>query len=136
MNEPVVYQSAPAPVAGRPLAPVQLPSGQWVYAPAPQPPPQVVVQVPAGSAGLSREMRELIVVVVLILAVVVVCTAAVCAVVVLVGGTLMGIVGAVAANAVPLTVGVVAALLAAGWAAGKIRGASGETRPARRGRRG
>lgn len=128
MNEPVVYQPAPAPVPGAPMVPVQLPGGQWVY--AAQPPPPVVVQVPE-PAGLSREMRELIVVVVLILAVVVVCTAAVCAVVVLVGGTLMGIVGVAAANAVPLTVGVVGVLLAAGWAAGKVRGAAGAARKGR-----
>lgn len=86
-------------------------------APAPQ---YVVVQAPQDQ-GMSRAQRELVVTVMLILAVIVVCTASVCAVAVVMGGTLMGIIGTVSANAVPLSLTVVAAIVAAGWAAGRVR---------------
>lgn len=85
-----------------------------------QPPPPVVVQAPV-QTGLSPEMQRLIIITFLILAVVVVCTAAVCAVVVLVGGTLIGIIGTVSANLPMIGLSMVGVILAAGWAASKIR---------------
>jgi hypothetical protein len=45
----------------------------------------------------------------------------VCAVVVLMGGTLMGIIGAVGQNLTTLALALVGSILAAGWAASKIR---------------
>lgn len=85
----------------------------------PLPPSPVVVQLP--DRGLSPEMQRLIIITFLILAVVVVCTAAVCAVVVIVGGTLMGIIGTVTANLPMVGLSLAGVLLAAGWAASKIR---------------
>jgi hypothetical protein len=87
-------------------------------------PPPVVVQLP--DRGLSPEMQRLVIITFLILAVVVVCTAAVCAVVVIVGGTLMGIIGAVAANLPMVGLSLAGVLIAAGWAASKIRPAAGK----------
>ena len=83
------------------------------------PPPPVVVQLP--DRGLSPEMQRLIIITFLVLAVVVVCTAAVCAVVVIVGGTLMGIIGTVTANLPMVGLSLAGVLIAAGWAASKIR---------------
>lgn len=85
----------------------------------PLPPSPVVVQLP--DRGLSPEMQRLIIITFLVLAVVVVCTAAVCAVVVIVGGTLMGIIGTVTANLPMVGLSLAGVLLAAGWAASKIR---------------
>jgi hypothetical protein len=85
-----------------------------------QPPPPVVVQAPV-QQGMDPALQRLIIVTFLILAVVVVCTAAVCAVVVLVGGTLIGIIGTVSANLPMIGLSVVGVILAAGWAASKIR---------------
>lgn len=82
-------------------------------------PPPVVVQLP--DRGLSPEMQRLIIITFLVLAVVVVCTAAVCAVVVIIGGTLMGIIGAVTANLPMVGLSLAGVLIAAGWAASKIR---------------
>ncbi|WP_367324797.1 hypothetical protein [Streptomyces sp. HUAS ZL42] len=89
-------------------------------------PPPVVVQLP--DRGLSPEMQRLIIITFLVLAVVVVCTAAVCAVVVIVGGTLMGIIGTVTANLPMVGLSLAGVLLAAGWAASKIRPAVKTTR--------
>ncbi|WP_405671463.1 hypothetical protein [Streptomyces sp. NBC_01530] len=85
----------------------------------PLPPSPVVVQLP--DRGLPPEMQRLIIITFLILAVVVVCTAAVCAVVVIVGGTLMGIIGTVTANLPMVGMSLAGVLIAAGWAASKIR---------------
>ncbi len=85
-----------------------------------QPPPPVIVQAPI-QQGMDPALQRLIIVTFLILAVVVVCTAAVCAVVVLVGGTLIGIIGAVSANLPMIGVSLVGVILAAGWAASKLR---------------
>lgn len=85
-----------------------------------QPPPPVVVQAPVHE-GMDPALQRLIIVTFLILAVVVVCTAAVCAVVVLVGGTLIGIIGTVSANLPMIGLSLVGVILAAGWAASKIR---------------
>ncbi|WP_394436246.1 hypothetical protein [Streptomyces sp. SGAir0957] len=85
--------------------------------PAPQ---QIVVQMPE-TRRLSPELERLIVITFLILAVVVVCTGAICAVVVLVGGTLMGIIGTATANLPMIGLTLAGVILAAGWAATKIR---------------
>jgi hypothetical protein len=90
----------------------------------PMQPPPVVVQLP--DRGLSPDMQRLVIITFLILAVVVVCTAAVCAVVVIVGGTLMGIIGTVTANLPMVGLSLAGVLLAAGWAASKIRPAIGK----------
>ncbi|MFF7763150.1 hypothetical protein [Streptomyces griseorubiginosus] len=96
-----------------------------------QPPAPVVVQAPV-QQGMDPALFRLVVVTFLILAVVVVCTACVCAVVVLMGGTLMGIIGAVGQNLTTLALALVASIVAAGWAASKIRPAA---RPEARGRK-
>ncbi|WP_411091381.1 hypothetical protein [Streptomyces sp. 049-1] len=95
-------------------------NGRPVHFTIGQPPPPVVVQAPV-QAGLPPELQRLIIVTFLILAVVVVCTAAVCAVVVLVGGTLMGIIGTVSANLPMIGLSMAGVILAAGWAASKLR---------------
>lgn len=88
-----------------------------------QPPAPLVVQAPVRE-GMDPALFRLVVVTFLILAVVVVCTACVCAVVVLMGGTLMGIIGAVGQNLTTLALALTAAIVAAGWAASKIRPAT------------
>ncbi|MFC8429896.1 hypothetical protein [Streptomyces sp. NPDC057253] len=88
-----------------------------------QPPAPIVVQAPVRE-GMDPALFRLVVVTFLILAVVVVCTACVCAVVVLMGGTLMGIIGAVGQNLTTLALALVGSIVAAGWAASKIRPAS------------
>jgi hypothetical protein len=87
-------------------------------------PPQVVVTMP--DRGLDPATQRLIIITFLVLAVVVVCTAAVCAVVVIVGGTLMGIIGTVTANLPMVGLSLAGVLIAAGWAASKIRPAVGK----------
>ncbi|MET8098105.1 hypothetical protein ABZV29_16745 [Streptomyces sp. NPDC005236] len=85
-----------------------------------QPPPPLVVQAPVAQ-GMDPALQRLIIVTFLILAVVVVCTAAVCAVVVLVGGTLIGIIGVVSANLPMIGASLAGVILAAGWAASRLR---------------
>lgn len=99
----------------------------------PLPPPPVVVQAPV-QQGMDPALQRLIIVTFLILAVIVVCTASVCAVVVIMGGTLMGIIGAVGQNLTMLTLCLVGAIVAAGWAASKIRPAVKSEGPKRKGR--
>lgn len=115
--KPVDYDQAPA--HHRPPNVLYDEHGRPVHFTIGQPPPPVVVQLP--DRGLSPEMQRLIIITFLVLAVVVVCTAAVCAVVVIVGGTLMGIIGAVTANLPMVGLSLAGVLLAAGWAASKIR---------------
>lgn len=114
------------PVPGAPMAPVQLPSGQWVYAPQPQP-QTIVVQMPE-DRSVPPWLRDLIVVVVVLLVVAVVLVGCVCAVIVVAGGTIMGIVGAVGANAQMLGVSTVGILLAAGWLVSKVKAGKGRTK--------
>ncbi|GAA1888037.1 hypothetical protein GCM10009837_07340 [Streptomyces durmitorensis] len=83
-------------------------------------PTQMVIQAPV-QPGLSPEMQRLIIITFLILAVVVVCTGALVGIVVLVGGTLMGIIGVVSANLPMIGLTMAGVILAAGWAATKIR---------------
>ncbi|MFE7856045.1 hypothetical protein [Streptomyces sp. NPDC057403] len=86
-------------------------------------PPPIVLQAPVRE-GMDPALQRLVIVTFLILAVVVVCTACVCAVVVLMGGTLMGIIGAVGQNLTTIVLSLVAATVAAGWAMSKIRPAT------------
>lgn len=92
--------------------------------PAPQ---QIVVQLPE-QQGMSQAQREFMLTVVMWLVVAVVLCACVCAVVILCGGTLMGIIGTIAAAvstaAVPVGITLVGAIVAAGWAASKFKSAS------------
>lgn len=92
--------------------------------------PPVIVQAPV-QQGMDPVLFRLIVITFLILAVVVVCTASVCAVVVLMGGTLIGIIGAVGQNLTMLTLCLVGVIVAAGWAAQKIRPNTPPTRKRR-----
>lgn len=87
-------------------------------------PAPIVVQMPtpAQQQGLDPALLRLIVITFLILAVVVVCTACACAVVVLMGGTLMGIIGAVGNNLTMLAAVLIGLVFAVGWAATKVNG--------------
>ncbi|MEU6373957.1 hypothetical protein [Streptomyces sp. NPDC046909] len=89
----------------------------------PMPPLPIIVQAPVRE-GMDPALQRLIIVTFLILAVVVVCTGAVCAVVVVMGGTLMGIIGAVGQNLTSIAMALVGVIVAAGWAASKIRPAA------------
>ncbi|MFD7186297.1 hypothetical protein ACFV90_40840 [Streptomyces sp. NPDC059904] len=83
-------------------------------------PQPIVVQLPEQSS-MSPAQRELIVNVVLLLVVAVVLCGCVCGVVVVCGGTLMGLIGAIGANAVPIGLTTVGALVAAGWLVSKLK---------------
>jgi hypothetical protein len=117
------------PLPGTPTRPVQLPDGRWVYAPQMQaPPPQtIVVQMPE-QRSMPPWLRDLMVVVVMLLVVAVVLVGCVCAVVVVAGGTIMGIVGAVGANAQMLGVSTIGILLAAGWLVSKVKGGKDQSK--------
>lgn len=91
--------------------------------PAPQ---HVVVQLPE-QGGMSQAQREFAFNIVLMLVVAVVLCGCVCGVVVICGGTLMGIIGAVSAAAIPVALSAVALLATAGWAATRIRTLAGKT---------
>lgn len=82
-------------------------------------PPPVIVNMPE-RPGMDPALQRLIIVTFLILAVIVVCTASVCAVVVLMGGTLIGIIGAVGQNLTMLTVSLIGIIVAIGWVATKL----------------
>lgn len=86
--------------------------------PAPQ---QIVVQLPDQSS-MSPAQREFVINVVLLLVVAVVLCGCVIGVVVIAGGTLMGIIGAIGANAVPIGLTTVGSLVAAGWLISKLKG--------------
>lgn len=83
-------------------------------------PAPIIAQAPVQQQGMDPALFRLIVVTFLILAVVVVCTACACAVVVLMGGTLMGIIGAVGQNLTMLAVVLVGLIAAIGWTATKL----------------
>ena len=124
-NVPEQYRSYVVPTAEQAPAHHRPPNvlyddrGRPVHFTIGQPPP-IVVQAPV-QQGMDPATFRLVVITFLILAVVVVCTACVCAVVVMVGGTLMGIIGTVSANIPFVGVSLVGVILAAGWAASKIR---------------
>ena len=83
-------------------------------------PSPIVVQLPA-QESMSPAQRELMLNVVLLLVVAVVLCGCVAGLVVVCGGTLMGIIGAVGANAVPIGLTTVGALVAAGWLVSKVK---------------
>ncbi|WP_234539416.1 hypothetical protein [Streptomyces shenzhenensis] len=116
----VVPATERAPAHHRPPNVLYDDRGRPVHFTIGQPPPPLIVQAPV-QQGMDPATFRLVVVTFLILAVVVVCTACACAVVVLMGGTLLGIIGAVSANAPFIGVALVGVILAAGWAASKIR---------------
>ena len=89
----------------------------------PPPPQNIVVQLPE-QQGMSAQQREFMMYALIWLVVAVVLTGCACAVTVICGGTLMGIIGVVGQNAAVLAVSFVGVILAAGWAASKIRAAS------------
>jgi hypothetical protein len=86
----------------------------------PPPPQNIVVQLPEQD-GMSRQQREFMLYALIWLVVAVVLTGCACAVTVICGGTLMGIIGVVGQNATMLAVSFIGVILAAGWAASKIR---------------
>lgn len=81
-----------------------------------------VVNLQAPEATIPPWLVQLIIVTFLILAVVTVCVGAICAVVVLMGGTLIGIIGVVGAQLPLVAATLIGAILAAGWAASKLKG--------------
>lgn len=87
------------------------------------PPPPVVMQAPV-QQGLPPELQRLVIVTFLILAVIVVCTGALVAIIVMMGGTLIGIIGTVGSALPYIGVTFIGLVLAAGWAASKLRGAT------------
>ncbi len=84
-------------------------------------PQPIVVQLPEQSS-MSPAQRELVVNVVLLLVVAVVLCGCVTGLVVICGGTLMGLIGVVGANAVPIGITAVGAIVAAGWMVSKLKG--------------
>ncbi|MEU6768531.1 hypothetical protein ABZ916_39235 [Streptomyces sp. NPDC046853] len=86
---------------------------------APQP-QQITLNMPEQS-GMSPQQREFMMYVVMWLVVAVVLCGCICGVVVICGGTLMGIIGTVSANIPMVGLTVAGVILAAGWAATKIR---------------
>lgn len=86
----------------------------------PTQPQHVVVQLPEQSS-MSPAQRELMLNVVMMLVVAVVLCGCVAGVVVICGGTLMGLIGAIGANAVPIGVGMVGTLVAAGWIVSRLK---------------
>ncbi|MFE4701445.1 hypothetical protein ACFRIC_30725 [Streptomyces sp. NPDC056738] len=120
-NLPEAYRQYLEPAAHhRPPNVLYDQQGRPVHFTIGQPSAPLVVQAPV-QQGLDPALQRLIIITFLILAVVVVCTAAVCAVVVLVGGTLIGIIGTVSANLPMIGLSMVGVILAAGWAASKLR---------------
>ncbi|MFI6491233.1 hypothetical protein [Streptomyces sp. NPDC050564] len=114
----------PVPAHHRPPNVVYDEYGRPVHVVLGQPTQQpIIVQMPEQpqQQGLDPALFRLIVITFLILAVIVVCTACVCAVVVLMGGTLIGIIGAVGQNLTMLAVCLVGVIVACGWAASKMK---------------
>ena len=87
----------------------------------PPPPAHITVQLPE-QQGMSQQQREFMMYALIWLVVAVVLTGCACAVTVIMGGTLMGIIGILGANAAMIGVSFIGIILAAGWAATKIKG--------------
>lgn len=110
-----------APAHHRPPNVAYMPDGTPVHFTVGQPPQQpIVLQAPVHQ-GMDPALFRLIVITFLIVLVMVTVTGCVCAVVVLMGGTLIGIIGAVGQNLTAFTLTLLGAIVAAGWAASKIR---------------
>lgn len=130
MNVPQPYQAqqhqpavpTPAGLAHHRPASVEYRDGVPYHFTVGQPPAptQIVVQLPEQSS-MSPAQRELIVNVVLLLVVAVVLCGCIAGVVVICGGTLMGLIGAIGANAVPIGLTTIGALVAAGWLVSKVK---------------
>lgn len=88
-------------------------------------PVPIIVQAPV-QQGMDPALQRLIIVTFLIIAVLVTATGCVCAVVVLMGGTLMGIIGAVGQNLSTLAIALIGVIVAAGWATNKINAKAGK----------
>ena len=123
------------PTAGQPLVPAhhRPPNviydeyGKPVHVVLGQPsPPPVIVQMPAQQQGLDPALQRLIIITFLIIAVTVTATGCVCAVVVLMGGTLIGIIGAVGQNLTALAAVLVGLVVAIGWTANKVNNKVGK----------
>jgi hypothetical protein len=98
--------------------------GRHCYVPPQPQPPVVVVQAPAPvqrGEYFPPWLVQFLILLVAILGAVIVLTGTACAVVVLMGGTLIGIIGAVR-DALPfLAFLLIGTIVAAGWAASKVR---------------
>jgi hypothetical protein len=118
----LVGQPAPVPAHHRPPNVVYSPDGVPYHFTVGQPPPpaHITVQLPEAQ-GMSPQQREFMMYVIMWLVVAVVLVACVCAVTVIMGGTLMGIIGALGQNAAMIGVSFVGIILATGWAATKIK---------------
>lgn len=116
----------PVPAHHRPPNIVYSPDGVPYHFTVGQPPPpqHITVQLPE-QQGMSPQQREFMMYTIMWLVVAVVLTACACAVTVIMGGTLMGIIGVIGANAAMIGVSFVGIILAAGWAATKIKGLTG-----------
>jgi hypothetical protein len=121
-QRPTDLVGQPVPAHHRPPNVVYSPDGVPYHFTVGQPPPpaNIVVQLPE-QQGMSREQREFMMYALIWLVVAVVLTACACAVTVIMGGTLMGIIGVIGANAAMIGVSFVGIILAAGWAATKIK---------------
>jgi len=79
----------------------------------------IIVQAPQPQ-GLDPALQRLIIITFLVVLVMVAVTACTCAIVVLMGGTLIGIIGAVGQNLTMLVACLVGVIVAVGWAASKV----------------
>lgn len=118
---PQPFPTQAAPVAHHRPPAVEYRDGVPYHYTIGQQPQQIVVQLPETSS-MSPAQRELVVNVVLLLVVAVVLCGCVAGLVVIAGGTLMGLIGVVGANAVPIGVTAVGAIVAAGWVIAKLKG--------------
>ncbi|HWU07530.1 MAG TPA: hypothetical protein VN520_14305 [Streptomyces sp.] len=117
---PQPFPAQAAPAHHRPPA-VEYRDGVPYHYTIGQQPQQIVVQLPE-TASMSPAQRELVVNVVLLLVVAVVLCGCVIGLVVIAGGTLMGLIGTIGANAVPVGLTAVGAIVAAGWLVTKLKG--------------
>ncbi|MGQ4342534.1 hypothetical protein ACN6LF_001379 [[Kitasatospora] papulosa] len=123
LPQPVTTQ--PTPVAHHRPPAVEYRGGVPYHYTIGQPQP-IVVQLPEQSS-MSPAQRELIVNVVLLLIVAVVLCGCIAGLVVICGGTLMGLIGVVGANAVPIGITAVGAVVAAGWLVTKLKALTATT---------
>ncbi|MFI7089736.1 hypothetical protein ACIBUR_39905 [Streptomyces anulatus] len=118
---PQPFPTQAAPVAHHRPPAVEFRDGVPYHYTIGQQPQQIVVQLPETSS-MSPAQRELVVNVILLLVVAVVLCGCVIGLVVIAGGTLMGLIGTIGANAVPIGLTTVGAIVAAGWLVTKLKG--------------